>query len=112
MLAVLADRQKETVVAFLCSMPEALRRTIERAGMDMDEGFVSAMEAAVPWAEIVIERCPGARAYRDGADTGRKQELQRRTRALPTVESAGHPRDHVAVSPAACGARAAGGGAA
>ena len=88
MLAVRADRQKEAVVAFLCSMPEALRRTIERAGMDMDEGFVSAMEAAVPWAEIVIERCPGARAYRDGADTGRKQELQRRKRALPTVESA------------------------
>jgi transposase len=56
MLAVLADRQKETVVAFLRSMPEALRRTLERACMEMDEGVVRALEEDGPWAEIVIAR--------------------------------------------------------
>src|SRR5919198_3595229 len=53
-LAVLADRKKETVAAFLRAIPEPLRRTIERACTDMYEGFVRAIAAEVPWAEIVI----------------------------------------------------------
>jgi transposase len=48
MLAVLANRQKEPVVACLRSRPEALRRTIERACMEMDEGCVRAIEEEVP----------------------------------------------------------------
>jgi transposase len=47
-LAVLGDRTKETVAAFLRSMPAALRGTIERACTEMDEGFVRAIEAEVP----------------------------------------------------------------
>ena len=85
-LAVLADRQKETVAAFLRAMPEILRRTIERACTDMYEGFVRAIEAEVPWAEIVIDRFHVARAYRDCADTVRKKELKRLKRALPKAE--------------------------
>jgi hypothetical protein len=54
----------------------------------MYEGFVSALEAEGPWAEIIIDRFPVARASRDGADTGRKQELRRLTRALPKAEYA------------------------
>ena len=84
-LAVLADRKKETVAAFLRARPEPLRHTIERACTEMYEGFVSAIEEEVPWAEIVIDRVHVARAYRDGADTVRKQELKRLKRALPTA---------------------------
>ena len=81
--AVLADRQKETVAAFLRSVPDHLRRTVERACTAMYEGVVSALDADVPWAEIVIERFPVARAYRDCADPVRKKEGKRLTRALP-----------------------------
>jgi transposase len=87
-LAVLADRQKETVAAFLRAIPEPLRHTLERACTDMYEGFVSAIEAEVPWAEIVIDRFHVARAYRDGADTVRTQELKRLKSALPKAEYA------------------------
>ena len=87
-LAVLADRKQETVAAFLRAIPEPLRHTIERACTDRYEGFVSASEAEVPWAEIVIDRFHVARAYRDGADTVRKQELKRLKSALPKAEYA------------------------
>jgi transposase len=87
-LAVLADRKKETVAAFLRAIPKQLRHTIERACTDMYEGFVSAIEEAVPWAELVIDRFHVARAYRDCADTVRKQELKRLKRALPKAEYA------------------------
>jgi transposase len=87
-LAVLADRKKETVAAFLRAIPEPLRHTIECACTDMYEGFVSAIEAEVPWAEIVIDRFHVARAYRACADTVRKQELKRLKRALPKAEYA------------------------
>jgi transposase len=87
-LAVLADRKKETVAAFLRSIPEALRCTIERACTDMYAGFVRAIEEEVPWAEVVIDRFHVARAYRDCADTVRKKEIRRLKRALPTAEYA------------------------
>jgi transposase len=87
-VAVLADRKKETVAAFLRAIPEPLRHTIERACMDMYEGFVRAIKEEVPWAEIVIGRFHIARAYRDCADTVRKQELKRLKRALPKAEYA------------------------
>src|SRR5882724_4186521 len=62
---------------------------IERACPEMDEGFVRALEAQVPWAEIAIDRFPVARASRDCADTGRKQELKRLTSAWPKAEYTG-----------------------
>jgi transposase len=87
-LAVLGDRKKETVAAFLRSIPAALRCTIERACTDMYEGFVRAIEEEVPWAEVVIDRFHVARAYRDCADTVRKKELKRLKSALPPAEYA------------------------
>jgi transposase len=87
-LAVLADRQQETVAAFLRGIPEPLRHTIERACTDMSEGFVRAVEEEVPWAEIVLDRLHVARAYRDCADRGRKKELTRLKRVLLTAEYA------------------------
>jgi transposase len=87
-LAVLADRQKEMVVAFLRAGPAPLRRTIERACTDLYEGFVNALTEDIPGAAIVIDRFHVARASRDGADTGRKQALQRRKSQLPKAEDA------------------------
>jgi len=55
-VAVLADRKKETVAAFLRAIPEPLRRTIERTCTDMYEGFANAITEEIPWAEIVIDR--------------------------------------------------------
>jgi transposase len=88
MVAVLADRKKETVAAFLHAIPETLRRTIERTCTDMYEGFVRAIEEELPWAELVIDRFHVARAYRDCADTVRKKELKRLKSALPKAEYA------------------------
>jgi transposase len=87
-VAVLADRKKQTVMAFLRAIPEPLRHTIERACTDMYEGFVRALEEEVPWAEIVIDRFHVARVYRDGADTVRKKEFKRLKRVLPKAEYA------------------------
>jgi transposase len=87
-VAVLADRQKETVAAFLRAIPAPLRHTIKRACTDMYEGFVRAIEEEVPWAEIVIDRFHVARAYRACADTVRKQELKRLKSVLSKAEDA------------------------
>jgi transposase len=85
-LAVLADRKQETVAAFLRSVPDHLRRTIEGACTDRSEGFVSALAAAVPWVESVMARFPVARASRDCADMVRQQACKRLKRALPKAE--------------------------
>jgi transposase len=87
-LAVLADRKKETVAAFLRAIPERLRHTVERACTDMYEGFVNAITEEIPWAAVVIDRFHVARAYRDCADTVRKKELKRLKHALPKAEYA------------------------
>jgi transposase len=87
-VAVLADRHKATVAAFLRTIPEPLRRTIERACTAMYEGFVRAVEEELPRVEIVIDRFHVARAYRACAATVRKKELQRLTRPLPKGEYA------------------------
>ena len=87
-VAVLADRKKETVAAFLHTIPEPLRHTIKRACTDMYEGFVRAIEEELPWVEIVIDRFHVARAYRDCADTVRKKALKRLKSQLPKAEYA------------------------
>ena len=46
-LAVLPDRKKETVVNFFASIPEPLRKTIERVCTDMYLGFVNAALLAI-----------------------------------------------------------------
>jgi transposase len=87
-VAVLADRQKETVAAFLRAIPETRRRTIARACTARYDGFAGAIAHEVPWAEIVIARFHVARADRDGADTVRKTELKRLKSTWPRAEYA------------------------
>lgn len=81
-LGVLADRTKETVAAFLRSIPWRLRRTITRVCTDMYEGFVRAAADVLPLAKVVIDRFHVARAYGAAADAVRKRETRRLRREL------------------------------
>ncbi len=85
-LAVLPDRQKDTVVEFLRSIPESLKQSIHSVCCDMYEGFSEAVREELSHVRIVIDRFHVARAYRDGLDDLRKQELGRLKKELPDVE--------------------------
>jgi transposase len=85
-LGVLPDRQKDSVVAFLRSIPERLKQSIHTVCCDMYEGFSEAVREELPQASIVIDRFHVARAYRDGLDDLRKQELGRLKKELPAGE--------------------------
>ena len=87
-LAVLADRRKETVAVFLRSIPERLKRSIERVCCDQYEGFINAAEEELPWATVVIDRFHVARAYGTAFDQVRKRETRRLKRELPKAEYA------------------------
>ena len=75
-LAVLADRKKETVVNFFASIPVHLRQTIERVCTDMYLGFVNAAREPLPRAHIIIDRFHVARADHHCAERVRRQELK------------------------------------
>ena len=81
-LAVLPDRQKETVKAFLQSIPEPLRRTIHTVCTDMWEGYVNAVYEVFGReegysVEVVVDRFHVAEKYHAGPDLLRKKELKR-----------------------------------
>ena len=84
LLAVLPDRLKTSVVAWLKTIPQAIRAGITTVCTDIWEGYITAVEEVLPHARIVIDRFHVARHYRDGVDTLRKQELRRLKKALPT----------------------------
>ena len=75
-LAILADRLKETVKAFLLSIPEPLRATLRRVCSDMYEGYTNAVREALPGVELVIDRFHVAKHYRAGVDQLRKKTLR------------------------------------
>jgi transposase len=84
LLAVLEDRKKETVKAFLSSIPKRLRRTISALCSDMYEGYINAAkEVFGERIAIVIDRFHVAKLYRKGLDELRKQELRRLKKELP-----------------------------
>ncbi len=76
-LAVLADRKKETVSRFLASIPIHLKTKIEWVCTDMYEGFTNAVREQLPQSKLVIDRFHVAKLYRECADKVRKQELKR-----------------------------------
>ncbi len=75
-LAVLEGRKKETVVAFLESIPEALRATIEEVCTDLYEGFINAAQEVLPQARLVGDRFHVAKLYRSALDDLRKSEMK------------------------------------
>jgi transposase len=86
-LAILADRKKQTVVDFLRSIPTRLKESIERICTDLYQGFVAAAAEEVPQARIVVDRFHVTRAYHDCADAVRKHELKRLKQTLSKEES-------------------------
>jgi transposase len=82
-LGVLGDRKKETVLAFLESIPESLKATVETVCTDMYQGYVNAVAAVLPQAKIVVDRFHVAQVYRKSADAVRKRELRRLKQELP-----------------------------
>lgn len=76
-LGVLENREKETVIEFLRSIPLRLLKTIHTVCSDMYEGFTEAVREEVKSAQLVIDRFHVTRKYREGVDSLRKQELKR-----------------------------------
>jgi transposase len=86
LLAVLPDQRKETVSAWLRTIPSTIRERITTVWTDMWEGYVGAVSEELPHATIVIDRFHVACHYRDAVDSLRKQELRRLREELPKEE--------------------------
>ena len=81
-LGVLANRKKETVKAFLESIPPKLRSTIQTVCSDLYEGYLQAVHEVLPKARQVIDRFHVAKLYREATDSLRKSELKRLKKTL------------------------------
>ena len=81
-LGVLANRKKETVKAFLESIPPKLRGTIRTVCSDVYEGYLQAVHEVLPKARQVIDRFHVAKLYREATDSLRKSELKRLKKTL------------------------------
>jgi transposase len=86
-LAILADRKKDTVTAWLKRIPQIHQQQIKTVCTDMWEGYVAAVREILPECAIVIDRFHVAGHYRDGADALRKQELARLRKELPADDA-------------------------
>jgi transposase len=82
-LAVLEDRLKATVLAWLQAIPKSHRNHIRTVCTDMWEGYVNAAREALPQATVVIDRFHVACHYRDAVDELRLQEVRRLKKELP-----------------------------
>lgn len=93
LLAVLTDRQKETVRQFFESIPSHLWQTMEKVCTDMWEGYANAaaeFDKAHPEVsvDVVVDRFHVAKNYRERVDHLRKQECRRLKKELPEAEYA------------------------
>jgi transposase len=76
-LGVLADRKKETVQAFLETIPPSVRASIRSVCSDLHEAYLQAVHEVLPKARQVVDRFHVAKLYRQAADSLRKTELKR-----------------------------------
>jgi len=93
LLAVLADRQKDTVRKFLETIPQRLRQTMKKVCTDMWEGYINAVtEFASAHAEVsvevVVDRFHVTKNYRECVDNLRKKECRRLKKELPEAQYA------------------------
>jgi transposase len=86
LLAILPNREKATVKAFLASIPTRLQRTIHTVCTDMWQAYVKAVKEELGQAVVVVDRYHVAQKYRDCADTLRKKELKRLKAELAEAE--------------------------
>jgi transposase len=75
-LAVLPNRLKATVAAWLRTIPAARQTAITTVCTDLWEGYITATQEVLPQATIVADRFHIARLYRDCADTLRKETIR------------------------------------
>ena len=85
-LAILPDRKKETVEAFLRTIPPHLQATINGVCTDLYEGYIQAVQTALPAVRRVADRFHVAKLYRAATDTLRKTELKRLKATLPSTQ--------------------------
>jgi transposase len=87
LIGVLADRNKETVKAFLSSIPKRLSRTIKAVCSDMYDGYINAAkEVFGKGIRVVVDRFHVAKLYRKSLDELRKKELRRLKKTLSAQE--------------------------
>lgn len=88
-IAVLPDRKKETVKAFLESIPERIKKTIKIVCSDMYDGYINAVKETLGTKiKVVIDRFHVAKHYRSCLDSLRKQELRRLKQELNETDYA------------------------
>ena len=88
-LAVLPDRKKETVKAFLESIPERIKKSIKTVCSDMYDGYINAVKEVLGnKIKVVIDRFHVAKHYRSCLDSLRKQELKRLKKDLHETDYA------------------------
>ena len=85
-IAVLADRKKETLKSFLDSIPEHLQKTVKSVCTDMYDGFVNASIEVFGQQKVVVDRYHVAKLYRKPLDDLRIKEMARLKSELPAEE--------------------------
>ena len=86
-LAVLENREKETVKKFFLSIPKRLRKKIKAVCSDLNIGFINAaQEVFGKKIRIVADRFHVARLYREKLDNLRKKEMKRLKKKLSEKE--------------------------
>jgi transposase len=95
-LAVLPDRKRVTVQAFLDSIPERLKATIHTVCVDMYESYLQAAQAALPQAQIVVDRFHVAKQYSEAVDKVRRTEMVRLKKTLPKEDYQALKGSHLA----------------
>ena len=87
-LAVLPDRKKDTVKAFLAAIPVLQKSTIQRVCVDMYEGYSNAVYETLSGVVVIVDRFHVAKNYRGCADKARKQEMRTLKKTLSDKEYA------------------------
>ena len=87
-LAVLPDRKKDTIKAFLAAIPVLQKATIQRVCVDMYEGYSNAVYETLSGVVVIVDRFHVAKNYRGCADKARKQEMRALKKTLSDKEYA------------------------
>ena len=86
-ISLLKGRKKETVKAFLSSIPEKLKSTVRWVCTDMYDGYINASKEVFGQSvHVVIDRFHVAKLYRSKLDNLRKKEMKRLKKSLSDAE--------------------------
>jgi transposase len=80
-------RKKDTIKAFIQSIPDHLKETIKIACCDMYDGYINSVkEIFGNKVKVVIDRFHVAKNYRKSVDSLRKKELKRLKKELTEIQ--------------------------